>query len=374
MISRWDDYPVHQTHEPVRFVATSDRNFYDRYYFNLHASSGELFAVMGMGQYPNLAVQDAFACVQRGPDYRVVRASRELGDRMDTSVGPFRIEVVKPLEELRLVLAETEHGIAADLLFRASIPVVEEPVQFIRRKGRVFFQTSRFAQTGRWQGWLRVGDERFDVTPDRWWGTRDRSWGIRPHGEPEPEGIHAGGPGSLSGMWNYFPMQFANHSILFLLNEEDDGTVRLYDARRVWSDPARPIEDLGRVHYEHRVAPGTRMLQGSRLRFPDAPAGPLEIACEPLCHAFIALGTGYTPLEPDWRHGMYQGPLVVQGRHYETAAIAPLGQLTIVDHVARFRYGDQVGYGLYEHAFIGPFRKYGMQGRADGAAGAGGGT
>src|SRR5690606_40905643 len=79
---------------------------------------------MGMGQYPNLAVQDAFACVQRGPDYRVVRASRELGDRMDTSVGPFRIEVVKPLEELRFVLAETEHGIAADLHFRAAMPAL----------------------------------------------------------------------------------------------------------------------------------------------------------------------------------------------------------------------------------------------------------
>ena len=100
MISSWDDFPIHQTPEPVRFVQTSDRNFYDRYYFNLHASSDELFMVMGMGQYPNLAVQDAFACVQRGSSYSVVRASRELGDRMDTSVGPFRIEVVKPLQEL----------------------------------------------------------------------------------------------------------------------------------------------------------------------------------------------------------------------------------------------------------------------------------
>ena len=40
---------------------TSDRNFYDRYYFNCHPCSDELFLVMGMGQYPNLGVQDAFA-------------------------------------------------------------------------------------------------------------------------------------------------------------------------------------------------------------------------------------------------------------------------------------------------------------------------
>jgi hypothetical protein len=373
MISAWDDYPVHQTHEPVRFVATSDRNFYDRYYFNLHGSSDELFMVMGMGQYPNLAVQDAFACVQRGEDYRVVRASRELGDRMDTTVGPFRVEVVKPLQELRFVLAETEHGIAADLLWRGSIPAVEENNQFVRRYGRVLFNTSRLAQTGCWEGTLRVGDERFEVTPDRWWGTRDRSWGIRPHGEPEPEGILARSGGSMKGMWNYFPMQFPDHSILYILNEEDDGTIALYDARRIWSDPEKPIEELGKVEYEHELERGTRMMKGSVVRFPHAPAGPLEIHCEPLCHAFIAIGTGYTPIEPDWRHGMYQGPLVVQGKQYKTREIAPLGQLTLVDHVARFRYrdprrGEQVGHGLYEHAFIGPFHKLGMKDRADGAS------
>ena len=31
MISAWDDFPVHQSAEPVRLVATSDRNFYDRF-------------------------------------------------------------------------------------------------------------------------------------------------------------------------------------------------------------------------------------------------------------------------------------------------------------------------------------------------------
>ena len=49
-VSGWDDYPVHQTSEFIRHVATSDRNFYDRYYFNLHPSSDEYFAIFGLGQ------------------------------------------------------------------------------------------------------------------------------------------------------------------------------------------------------------------------------------------------------------------------------------------------------------------------------------
>ena len=109
MLSPLDDYPVHQISEPMRFVGTSDRNFYDRYYFNIHGAGDvhgtedELFAVIGVGQYPNLSVADAFVSVLWGGDHRVVRSSKTLGaDRMDASVGPIRVEVLKGLEQVRV--------------------------------------------------------------------------------------------------------------------------------------------------------------------------------------------------------------------------------------------------------------------------------
>ena len=62
------------TRSPSRCATsgTSDRNFYDRYYFNIHGTGEvhgtdeELFAVIGVGQYPNLSVADAFVSVQVG--------------------------------------------------------------------------------------------------------------------------------------------------------------------------------------------------------------------------------------------------------------------------------------------------------------------
>jgi hypothetical protein len=82
MLSSMDDYPLHQIAEPIRFVGTSDRNFYDRYYFNLHASSDDLFMVMGLRQYPNLAVQDAFAShLGAAPRRTGVAASSAIDDR-----------------------------------------------------------------------------------------------------------------------------------------------------------------------------------------------------------------------------------------------------------------------------------------------------
>jgi hypothetical protein len=65
-LSPLDDYPVHQVAQPIRYPATSDRNFYDRYYFNCHAGTDELMLIFGMGQYPNLGVTDAFALARHG--------------------------------------------------------------------------------------------------------------------------------------------------------------------------------------------------------------------------------------------------------------------------------------------------------------------
>ena len=63
-VTAWDDFPVHQASEWIAHPATSDRNFYDRYYFNAFDTTGEWIAVMGLGQYPNLGVTDAFATVR----------------------------------------------------------------------------------------------------------------------------------------------------------------------------------------------------------------------------------------------------------------------------------------------------------------------
>jgi len=358
MLSKMDDFPLHQIADTIRHVGTSDRNFYDRYYFNMHGSSDELFLVMGMGQYPNLAVQDAFAVVRCGRKHSVVRASRALGDRMDTNVGPFRIEVLEPLSKLRFVLEPNEHGMAMDLVWTGAIPAFEEPRHYIRKYGRVLFDSMRFAQTGYWQGSLSVGDREFQVTPDRWWGTRDRSWGIRPVGEPEHPGIRQG-EGQMDGMWNYAPMQFDDFSILYICQERNNGERLLEEAVRIWNDPVREPEWLGRPEHQHHFRSGTRYIESSTLSFPDAPGGGFNVRVTPLTHVYVGIGTGYG-FDPDWRHGMYQGPLVVQGLTLDV--IDDAAKLWgLCDNAARFEIGDRVGYGLHEYGFFGPFDRYGLK-------------
>ena len=97
-----DEYPIHQTPQSMQYVGTSDRNFYDRSYFNAHDRTGDVFLITGLGVYPNLGVIDAYAVVRRGDRQWAVRCSDGLGDdRLDQRVGPYRIEVVEPLQRVR---------------------------------------------------------------------------------------------------------------------------------------------------------------------------------------------------------------------------------------------------------------------------------
>ncbi|MHB8669656.1 MAG: hypothetical protein ACYDAD_03705 [Acidimicrobiales bacterium] len=360
MLSPLDDFPVHQVAEPMRHVGTSDPNFYDRYYFNCHHRNADLFLVVGMGQYPNLGVQDGFAVVRRGDLHRVVRASRELGtDRMDTTVGPLRVEVLEGLRRLRVVCEPNEWGLEFDLSWEGSVPAIEEPRHYRRQHGRVTFDTMRLAQTGRWTGRLRVGDENFEVDPGRWWGSRDRSWGVRPVGDPEPPGIRASvEPEGF--FWIYAPMQFEDFSIFVIVQETSDGTRVLEEAVKV---PASgPPVRLGRPEHELSFARGTRQVERATLRFRDSD---LVVDIEPLLPLWVGVGTGYG-FDADWRHGKYQGPLVVEGLTLDLTDpdVGPR-LFGLVDSVARFRLGTgnpgrDEGWGLFEYAVIGPHDRYGF--------------
>jgi hypothetical protein len=366
MLSPLDDYPVHQISEPMRHVGTSDRNFYDRYYFNIHGTGevhgtdDELFAVIGVGQYPNLSVADAFVSVLWGEDHRVIRASKTLGaDRMDASVGPIRIEVIKGLEQVRVVVEPNQWGIELDAVYQGFSEAHLESRRFDRQFNRVIFDSTRFAQVGSWNGALKVGDREVDLTPDRWWGSRDRSWGVRPVGEAEPPGIRV--TDTEGGFfWIYAPVRFEDHAMVTIIQERPSGERIMQDAHRVFAQGSgREAEWLGRPEHQLRFAPGSRAVTGATLTYYGAHGRKTaEVDVETLLAFPLLLGTGYG-LEADWKHGMYQGELVVQGQ-----AIPPAdptySDWGLTEYAARFSYEGHVGYGMFECAVMGPHRQYGF--------------
>jgi hypothetical protein len=377
MLTNLDDYPIHQFAEPMRYAGTSDRNFYDRYYFMGFEIGGEAMFIAGLGVYPNLGVTDAFLAVMHEGMYRVVRASQELelSDRLKPAVGPISVDVVEALKRLRVRCEPNEWGIEFDATFTGSHEPFEEPRHYIRENGRIIFDTTRLAQTGVWDGTLQVAGTSFEITGHRWWGTRDRSWGVRPVGEAEPQGIRAKQP--FSWFWLYTPVRFEDHSLLVMLQERQDGSRLLEQAVRMWpAETGKPNEFFRRPRHALQFEPGTRFSTGAHIMMSsieaDGSDGELiDINVEPLLPIHIGIGTGYG-YDTDWRHGMWQGPEPV-AQLFELDTNTPEGKARlfgIVDNGARFTYtdsrGTHVGYGLYENLVIGPHEQYGFVDMLDG--------
>ena len=353
-----DEFPIHQTTASLRHVATSDRNFYDRAYFNAHDRTGDVFCVAGLGVYPNQGVVDAYVTVRKGNRQWVVRTSDALEDpgpdRLAPSVGPIRIEVVEPLQKLRLVCENDGHdrSLACDLTFTGSFPAVMEQPHVMRSGTRPIIAASRFAQVGTWSGSLVVDGEPLTVDDDTWVGTRDRSWGIRPSGEADPSDRWSTDEPIEGFWWLYVPMRFDDFALIVIVQELPDGYRVLNDATRVFADGRR--EQLGWPEVEITYASGTRHPTGARIHLRPRAAAPFTVEVDTLGFVPLNVGAGYSG-DPDWNHGQWKGRGWVDRSVYdlEDPSITARIPFTVLDHVARARIGEMEGWGLFEHGTFG---------------------
>jgi hypothetical protein len=364
-LSPMDEYLAHQTTDTFDRVFTSDRNFYDRYYFNCHASSDELFLVAGLGQYPNLGVTDAFVSISHGTNQYTVRASRELGvDRLDTSVGPLSVEVIEGLKKLRVRCAPNEWGVAFDLLFEGTVSAQEEPKSFNRSRARITQDVSRYAQIGTWSGTLEVAGRRYEVDPARWKGARDHSWGVRPVGEPEAPGIR------LLDLQNqtmglrhdWLPMQFEDFMIKVQVDEDCDGNRMQEESVKVWNRGIdKSSEPMGRPEVAITYIPGTREMAKSVVTLHPPGGSVLRSTNTPLRTVYLAAGSGYRP-DADWGHGTWRGQNVVQGLVHDMSTQAKRNPWAFLNEtLCRFELDTgEVGYGMHENLCFGIHRPSGF--------------
>jgi len=351
-----DEFPIHQVPLSAKYPASSDRNFYDRSYFNAHDRTGDIFVITGLGVYPNLGVIDAYATVGRGARLVSVRTSDALGDdRTAQRVGPYRIEVLDPLHRIRLACDGDDHGVGFDLTWEGSFPAVEEPRHIQRTGTKVMLDACRFAQVGTWSGVLRVEGQEIPVTPDRWLGTRDRSWGIRPVGEPEAPGRWAAEPPMDGFWWVYVPLRFEDFALIVIMQEDADGHRFLNEAVRVWPERSGGrVEQLGWPEIDISYRSGTRHPEHATVHLTDRSRRPLTLEVDTLGFVYLNAGSGYGGDE-EWAHGMWKGRGWVQSvvKDQTDPAVAGRGVFGVVDHVARATCDGAEGWGLFEHGTFG---------------------
>lgn len=366
MLTRGDDYPLHQTPEPVAFSGT-DRNFYDRYFFNgYHKESGDNFFAVALGVYPNLNVMDASFCVIHKGVQHNLHASRALGmERMDTSVGPITIEVVEPLKTLRVHVDDPERGIAAELTFQARCMPYKEPRFTFRQGPRTLFDYTRLTQNGAYTGWIEIEGDRIEIDPENYVGTRDRSWGIRPVGEPDPQPVLP--IAAPQFFWLWASVNYPDSCSFFALNESAQGQAWHSSAALISTDAT---EAMPLISEKPAVAfkPGTRHAEGCELLFRDPDDHEIRVELRPQFNFYMS-GLGY--MHPEWGHGMYKGEIATG---YEAWNLNEIDEtLPLFLHVQAFcnatmsTKGETIqGSGVLEQLIIGPHERSGFKDFLDG--------
>ena len=352
MLSRADDYPIHQTPEPIA-VSGTDRNFYDRYFFGAQAPNGSAAVGVALGVYPHLNIIDCAVSVLYAGQQHSLFASRILnGERMDLRVGPVTLDVLEPLQKLRLAIAPNDTGIAGELLFEGRAAPILEP-RFIRRNGtRTLMDVTRMTQGGAWSGTISAAGVRHDLAG--WRGTRDRSWGVRPVGAPDSQPAQPAVPPQFFWLWT--PTAFDDWHLFFHSNDDEHGRawnragvlVRLKDGAEFALEDAR----MGLA-----FRPGSRHAGAARLeaRLPDGTPVSVDFA---IGDNFMMRGIGYG--HPTRGHGMFQGDGVLAHEVIDLAGVDPANPMNA--HVQGLASASLVigkaapvqGRGLFEQLFIGP--------------------
>jgi hypothetical protein len=323
-VSAQDESFRHQLVAPAGVTTHVDPAWAERCYHLLFVDE-ELMLDTGRAFSPHARRRKAFAGISTGTEEHSLRVVEPVApgddpDRPDT--GPVRIEVVRPLEEVRLVLDEPGFPVSFDLRYRARFrPVATEPNR-IEARGEVVTDYMNFFQSGVYSGTVVV-DGRERTVSERA-GFRDRGWGLRKH-EGAPR----------RGLVLACFCELPDSALYLLLYETASGRQAFTNG---WLVDAAGVSDTVATADHDLVLDGT-LLRSGRVELGFASGNTRTLEIEARNRLFLS-AVGYSA-DPAAAHpGSERHDLT------DPAVVAQLdGQ---VDHGCRFRFGGEEGHGYVE--------------------------
>jgi hypothetical protein len=362
MLTPQDDLIGHQLPTTFDHVVSSDPCWMERLWYTGHpVPGGDIVFDVGLGYHPNRNVMDAFAGVEMaGVQYNFRASRRARPNPLATEIGSLKISIVEGLKRHRLTLAANESPLSFDIEFIATMNPHEEAAHFRRRQGRVTEDMARTQQFGRYIGWLKVGERRFDIDSQTWCGQRDHSWGIR----AEMRTDESSPPLTFYPpfLYSWATAQFANYGLHLFFKERAPG-----DPIYIAGEQVVPLGQLPKsrklltaVDHEFQFAKdsGGQDLQSAtwNLHFDDQSSRTIQIRCLP--GRYFLKGGLYGGLK-GWFHGDDKGKLYTEHeiwnlREPETRKLVR----TLSDHVIEVRDGGETGYGIIEYGIGKGYSRY----------------
>ncbi len=363
MLTKGDDFPIHQLPVPISEVGT-ERNFYDRYFFNGYNNDGEIFFAIAMCVYPNLNLIDGSFVLVAGGIQHNFRYSRVLGqERMNTEVGALKVEVIEPLKKIKITIDDKKYDISASLEFEGRFEPVQEPRMTLMNGPKVSMDSTRLTQHGRWTGNINFKETSVDVKPEEFFGTRDRSWGIRPVGSPDAQPVP---PIKLPQFyWLWAPANFEEFSshVYFVDNESGEST-HSHSVLQMSSE--QQTEVLGAPQKIITYEKNSRRVLKAEFYSQKVDGNEVRVIIEPKYRMFMC-GLGY--MHPEWGHGMYRGDNESMYDSYDLSEDPHdppfLHVQAISDFTVSMNGQTSKGIGVLEELLIGKHKPSGFEGLLD---------
>jgi hypothetical protein len=312
MISQYDEFPVHQSPHPFASIPVTDYAWNEGYFFGLYNADEGVFFFSGMRVNPNTDMIGAYAGISIGGRQYTTRFSRPWRAHMETAIGPLQYQILEPLKTIRLALDENGSDLRFDFRWIGAGAVYEEPHHLAEARGRRVADLTRYYQSGTADGWLQLGDDRFEFRPGQWWGSRDHSWGIylqraplAPESKwlPPPEAPAVRRGLRWASWWGS-----AEHRGFFSVHESEHGEqVRMND---VFGTPLEGGIDLGdrgesvkivAARHEMEFHPGTRVVTSATWHLTDGRGDQWKQVYQARPGAWNPVTIGYRP--GSWKDG-----------------------------------------------------------------------
>lgn len=359
----------HQIAQTFASVVHPDLSWTEKVWATIARKDGSLQVDFGLGKYLNRGVMDAFGGISRNREQWTVRGSRELAaDPERSEVGPLRYEVLDPFSKVRVLLEENKiQPISFDLTFECILPPFFEDRHLQRDSSgfRVISDVVRYHQAGTVSGWIRLDGQVHTARPDEWFAFRDHSWGIRSNVGVEPTDIRS--------QPFYADTRFHMHWSPMVLSGPDGRTVEIHSYYLATGDepfyasayvnkPDGSQERIIRTEPELSYDPDTRMLTGGAITFHIASGEKRRITVTPAGETGFHLGTGLYLGFDGFFHGMWRGPLHLDGEY-----IADCRSPDVLPRIHQVRDrpvivsdGAMHGFGIVESTITGAWPGLGL--------------
>lgn len=323
MVSKIDEYLVHQTEKPLARVASDHPEWQDRFYFNIHDRKGEFAAITGLGAFPNRNIVQAYLfIVHAGQHYAYINVRPLADDREVMQAGSLSFEILEPLKSWQIEVADEANGVRGSLKFRARCPLyLFNPIHW-QNGDRLVVNQMHYTQAGLYSGSLTIGDTTFTEPL----GMRDRSWGVRDMARVP--------------VWIWISAQFDDFCVSAWLWETPSGKVIHADGGVLHE--SGEIQPITTIKHDLELWPGMKRPKRGKFQLTTASGEMLSLEADEIGSIFLGPGGGR------WSEADSDALSKADGASFG------------FDQHCRFTMAGETGYGIVEYMLTGGSERYGI--------------